>query len=60
MDKPALIIWGDADGAFRAPDRDRFASLFPTHRIVNLRGSKHFIQENAPDGIASAILDWQR
>ncbi len=60
MDKPALILWGDADGAFRAPDRDRFASLFPTHRIVNLRGAKQFIQENATDDIASAILNWQR
>lgn len=59
-DKPALIVWGDADGAFRKPDRDRFASLFPIHRIVNLEGSKHFIQENAPNEIASAILEWQR
>lgn len=58
-DKPALIVWGNADGAFRAPDRDRFAVLFPNHRIVNLRGAKHFIQENAPDEIASAILDWR-
>ncbi len=58
-DRPALIVWGDADGAFRAPDRDRFAELFPTHRIVDLTGAKHFIQENAPDEIASAILDWR-
>ena len=58
-DKPALIVWGDADGAFRAPDRDRFVELFPTNRIVDLAGAKHFIQENAPDEIASAILDWR-
>ena len=58
-DRPALIVWGDADGAFRAPDRDRFAKLFPTNRIIDLKGAKHFIQENAPDEIASAILDWR-
>lgn len=58
VDKPALIVWGDADGAFRAPDRDRFATLFPIHRVVNLHGAKHFIQENAPDEIASAIREW--
>ena len=57
-DKPTLIVWGDADGAFRAPDRDRFAKLFPHNRVVNLRGAKHFIQENAPDEIAKAIVDW--
>ena len=56
-DKPALIVWGDADGAFRPADRDRFAGLFPRHRIVDLSGAKHFIQENAPEEIASAILD---
>ena len=58
-DKPALIVWGDADGAFRAADRDRFAELFPTHRVVDLAKAKHFIQENAPKEMASAILDWQ-
>ncbi len=59
-DKPALIVWGDADGAFRAPDRDRFAKLFSINRIVVLKGAKHFIQENAPAEIASSILNWQR
>ena len=58
-DKPALIVWGDADGAFREPDRDRFAGIFPANRIVDLKGAKHFIQENAPDKIASAFLDWR-
>ena len=57
-DKPALIVWGDADGAFRAADRDRFAGLFSMHRVVELRGAKHFIQENAPEAIASAVLAW--
>ena len=56
-DKPALVVWGAADGAFGPADRDRFASLFPTHRIVDLPGAKHYIQENAPDAIISAILD---
>lgn len=59
-DTPALLVWGDADGAFRAPDRDRFARLFPDHRVVDLRGAKHFIQENAPEAIAAAILAWER
>ena len=58
-DKPALIVWGDADGAFRPSDRDRFASLFPRRCVVDLPGAKHFIQENAPGEIASAILGWK-
>ena len=58
-DKSALIVWGNADGAFRPADRDRFARLFPKHRLVDMPRAKHFIQENAPEEIASAILDWQ-
>jgi haloalkane dehalogenase len=59
-DKPTLIVWGDADGAFRTPDRKRFTKLFPINRVMILKGAKHFIQENAPDEIASSMLDWQR
>ncbi len=58
-DKPALIVWGAADGAFRPADRDRFADLFPIHHVVDLSGAKHFIQENAPMEIAAAILEWR-
>ncbi len=55
--KPALIIWGEADGAFRKPDRLRFMELFPTHNVCLLPKAKHFIQENAPDEICAAILE---
>ena len=58
-DKPSLIVWGNADGAFRAADRDRFAGLFSKHHVVELPGAKHFIQENEPEEIAAAILDWR-
>jgi haloalkane dehalogenase len=58
-DKPALIVWGSADGAFQAADRDRFASLFADHHIVDLVDAKHFIQEDAAPKIAAAILEWR-
>lgn len=56
-EKPALIVWGEADGAFRTPDRLRLMGHFPDHRVCLLKGAKHFIQENAPDGISAAILE---
>jgi haloalkane dehalogenase len=57
-DKPALIVWGDADIAFRAKERERFERLFPHHRTVILSGAGHYIWEDAPDEIASALRDW--
>lgn len=55
--KPALFVWGEADGAFRTSDRLRLMGYFPNHRLCLLPESKHFIQENAPDAICAAILE---
>lgn len=57
-DKPALIVWGDKDPAFREPQRLRWERTFPTHRTEILRGASHFIQEDAPDAIVDAIKRW--
>lgn len=54
--KAALIVWGEADGAFRTPDRLRLMEHFPNHRVCLLPWAKHYIQENAPDEICAAIL----
>jgi haloalkane dehalogenase len=58
-EKPALIVWGDADIAFRAQERERFEARLPRHRTVVLRGAGHYIWEDAPDEIASALRDWR-
>ena len=57
-DKPALIVWGDRDIAFRAKERARFEVLFPRHRTEILAGAGHFIQEDAPEEIVAAIRAW--
>ena len=56
--KPALIVWGDADFAFRSKERERFEVALPRHTTVVLRGARHYIWEDAPDEIASSIRDW--
>jgi haloalkane dehalogenase len=56
--KPALIVWGDRDIAFRPKERARFESLFPNHKTVELRGAAHYIWEDAPTEISTAIRDW--
>ena len=56
--KPALIVWGDKDPAFREPQRLRWERTFPDHRTVVLRGASHYIQEDAPDEIVTAIKEW--
>ncbi len=58
-DKPALILWGDSDFAFKEHERARFRALFPQHHDITLRGAGHFIQEDAPEAICTAIENWQ-
>jgi haloalkane dehalogenase len=57
-DKPTLIVWGDADIAFKQKELQRFEGLFPRHQTVPLPGAGHYIQEDAPEEIAAAIQRW--
>ena len=52
-DRPALIVWGLKDFAFRAAERRRFEEAFPRHRTVTLADSSHFVQEDAGEQIAA-------
>ncbi|ORV87237.1 haloalkane dehalogenase [Mycobacterium interjectum] len=56
--KPALFVWGMKDFAFRpGPTLPRMRATFPDHVVVELPDAKHFIQEDAPDRIAAAIVE---
>jgi haloalkane dehalogenase len=56
--KPALLVWGMKDFAFRpGPNLPRMRSAFPDHVLVELPNAGHYIQEDAPQQIAEAIVD---
>ncbi|WP_120634565.1 alpha/beta fold hydrolase [Ruegeria sp. EL01] len=57
-DRPALLLWGDSDFAFKKYERNRFRAAFPNHRDISLPDVGHFIQEDAPDAICDAIRNW--
>lgn len=57
-DRPALIVWPTKDVAFREPERRRWEEIFPNHHTVRLEGAGHYIQEDAPEEIITAIRDW--
>lgn len=54
-DKPALILWGDCDPAFRANQRLRFQQVFPNSKTVILSDAGHFVQEDAARQIVEAL-----
>ncbi|MBX7080686.1 MAG: alpha/beta fold hydrolase [Nannocystaceae bacterium] len=59
-DKPALLVWGDRDIAFREQERQRFAAALPRATTVVLPGAGHYVQEESPDEIAAAIRELWR
>jgi haloalkane dehalogenase len=54
--KPVLLVWGMKDTAFRPSILKRMQAVFPNHTTVPLLEAKHYIQEDAPEAIADAII----
>jgi haloalkane dehalogenase len=57
--RPALLVWGTKDFAFRAAERRRWEQVFAEHQTVLLDGAGHYIQEDAAQDIVAAIRDWR-
>jgi len=55
---PTLIVWGDADIAFRARERERLESTFTDHRTVIVEGAGTYVESDAPEEFVAAIRDW--
>lgn len=55
--KPALFVWGMKDPGFPLGGAlGRLNDAFPDNVVVRLPQANHFIQEDAPDAIAEAII----
>ncbi len=55
--KPVLLVWGMKDVAFRPRFLARMKEVFPDRVVVELPHANHYIQEDAPDEIITAIID---
>ncbi|MDP9387938.1 MAG: alpha/beta fold hydrolase [Actinomycetota bacterium] len=55
---PALIAWGGRDVAFRHAERHRLEAAFPRHHSAVFERAGHYLQEDAPEELASEIERW--
>jgi haloalkane dehalogenase len=55
---PSLLIWADADIAFRKRELERWEIILNNHELALLHGAGHFLQSDAPREFAEAILAW--
>jgi len=59
-EKPALILWGMKDIAFRKRELNRWAELFPQARVVKFPTAGHFLFEECGEELYRPIEDFLR
>ncbi|PXX71642.1 haloalkane dehalogenase [Nocardia tenerifensis] len=55
---PTLIVWGDADIAFRPRERERLEATFIDHKTVIIKGAGTYVESDAPEEFVAALRDW--
>lgn len=55
---PTLIVWGDADIAFRPKERERLETVFPDHATVIVEGAGTYVESDAPEEFVAAFRAW--
>ncbi len=50
------FVFGDADPIFTWDWAERWASLIPGATLDRIAGAGHFVQEDAPDDLATILL----
>ncbi|ORB02212.1 alpha/beta hydrolase [Mycolicibacter minnesotensis] len=57
-ERPALIVWGDADFAFGDDELRQWEATLTNRQTVIISGAGHFVPSDAPERFAAAIRDW--
>jgi pimeloyl-ACP methyl ester carboxylesterase len=53
--RPALVLWGEADGIVAPSYGERLAAALPRGRFERIAGAAHYPQIEQPDAVAAAI-----
>jgi len=56
--KPALLLWGMKDVAFREPELNRWMSLFANRTVIRYHQVGHFVQEELGSGLCPAVEEF--
>lgn len=55
---PTLVLWGTADPWQTIRDGERLSQEIPNARLVRLENASHWLQQDAPEAFAGAIIDF--
>lgn len=60
LDVPLLVVWGMRDRVFPPTVIEFWRSLFPEATVVEIAEAGHYLQEDAPEEICRAIVEFCR
>ena len=60
VDKPALLLWGLKDIAFRRKELERWKSALPNLEAHEFEDFGHFLAEEAPDRVVPALRSFMK
>jgi epoxide hydrolase 4 len=55
---PTLMIWGEADTALGVELTENYTGLVKDMALVRLPNVSHWVQQEAPDKVNAALVDW--
>ncbi len=58
IDRPTLLITGDADTVVPTADTERLATVLPNAELLVIPRSGHLPQEETPEQFVAAVIDW--
>ncbi len=57
-EKPALLLWGFRDIAFREKELERWKTALEDFELHEFDDCGHFLSEEAPERVVSALRDF--
>ena len=58
IDVPTLMIWGEQDMAIDIANTQGYGPLVRDFTLVTLPDASHWVQQDAPDAVNKALVDW--
>ncbi len=58
IDVPTLMIWGEQDVALDIALTQGYSPLVRDFTLVRLPDASHWVQQDAPDAVNAALVDW--
>lgn len=58
FDRPALVLWGDADAISPEPDQRAMLEALPRGEAAVIEGAGHLSAVERPDAVSGALLAW--